>query len=97
MDSVRIICTDGPGHYPVVGFIGSDSEASQWNDIGCYCRDLGTDCRDIFFKPKTITKYANILTRGNGDKYLSPNMFHNKNLVLNNAASIAIATIEWEE
>lgn len=36
---VRIVCTDGPGDYPVVGFIGDDTDPYQWTLDGNWLVD----------------------------------------------------------
>ena len=31
---VRLICTDGPGNYPVVGFVHDETDVYRWNAVG---------------------------------------------------------------
>lgn len=37
--AVRVLCTDGPGGYPVVGFIGDNTCPDQWTLDGLFCVD----------------------------------------------------------
>ena len=34
---VRLICTDGPGNYPVVGFVHDETDVYRWNAVGGHC------------------------------------------------------------
>ena len=61
---VRIVCTDGPGDYPVVGFIGESDTAEQWTIIGRYFSEdtNDDDLENIPLEPKRIKieRWANV-------------------------------------
>ncbi|MBL4866384.1 MAG: hypothetical protein JKY67_08415 [Pseudomonadales bacterium] len=94
---VRIICIDGPGPYSVIGFIGTHSNVDRWTDDGFFCVNRLAVELDLFFKPKTITKYATVITRGDGSKFLASNMSDTKEDALTGYNVKTVAKIEWEE
>lgn len=57
--NVRVLCTDGPGELPVVGFIGGGAVAIQWPVDGRYpgggARDL-----DLINAPRTFERWFNV-------------------------------------
>ena len=56
---VRILCVDGPGKDPVVGFVRNDISPYRWNPEGGYLASNGTPMDLIEVKPKHI-RYLNI-------------------------------------
>ena len=77
---VRIVCTDGPGDYPVVGFIGDSDTAEQWTIDGKYvAADVDdADLENTSPEPKRIRieRWANIYDDGELYWWASKDMAH---------------------
>jgi hypothetical protein len=58
---VRILCTDGPGRYPVVGLVDGHPGASTWtNDGRANLGYAGEQACDLIEAPKVITGWVNM-------------------------------------
>lgn len=53
--AVRVLCTDGPGEYPVVGFINGIDGPECWHADGRYFESFGDD-RDLENAPQRIQR-----------------------------------------
>ena len=64
---VRVLCTDGPGDYPVVGFVDKCPAAQQWTLAGAWEKG-STHEKDLENAPQRIQReyWANIYSDGAG-------------------------------
>ena len=64
--AVRVLCTDGPGDYPVVGFIDGVDGPDCWHIDGRYFESFGDD-RDLENAPQRIQAdvWVNVYPNGN--------------------------------
>lgn len=62
---VRVLCTDCPGKYPVIGIIEGDNEPRNWTLEGRFHSQEHS--WDLENEPQRIKKYANIYR--DGDEY----------------------------
>ena len=60
-DSVRIICTDRLGEFPVIGLVRTDNveKVTSYTNSGHVCRGKPLEC-DLIFAPERKEGWANI-------------------------------------
>ena len=68
--AVRVLCTDGPGEYPVVGFVDGDADPLTWTMGGQFLDDT-TRKFDLENAPQRIQKtwWMNVFDDGSFDHY----------------------------
>lgn len=95
--SVRIICTDRVGKYPVVALVGDeDEEILAYSRSGKNMENM--EWHNLFFAPEKHEGWVNIYKNKNG-LHVIGHIFGSKEEAIENSDSMAIATckIEWED
>ena len=75
---VRILCVDGPGPNPVVGFVQRAKGPTCWSATGVAAKPSDQCCNkaDLIHVPEEVTRYANIYRDDAGTYLLGQLCFH---------------------
>ena len=98
-DSVRIICTDRLGEFPIIGLVrtGNIEEITSYMNSGRANRDVPSE-HDLFFAPERKEGWVNVYRQDN--RQLCGNVYNTESEAkLHSRPSGYLATIkiEWEE
>lgn len=98
-DSVRIICTDRLGEFPVIGLVRKDNveNVMSYLNSGRVYREVPSD-RDLFFAPEKKEGWVNVYRQD--DRQLCGNVYNTESearLHSRSSGYLATAKIEWEE
>lgn len=98
-DSVRIICTDRLGEFPIIGLVKTDKveNVTSYMNSGRVYREVPSEC-DLFFAPERKEGWVNVYCQGN--RYMCGNVYNSEseaNLHSRSAGYLATIKIEWEE
>ena len=98
-DSVRIICTDRLGEFPVIGLVRTDNteEVTSYMNSGRAYREGPSEC-DLFFAPERKEGWVNVYRKDN--RQLCGNIYNTEseaNLHIRFSGYLATVKIEWEE
>jgi len=69
---VRLLCTDGPGEWPVIGIVEGDNDTTSWRVDGSSFRDRARTSIDLIntpAAPRTFERWFNVYRSGVGDGY----------------------------
>ena len=68
---VRLLCTDGPGEYPVIGIIEGRDDVCRWplNGRVAPYGDLSVDLINTPAAPRTFERWFNVYRSGDDDGY----------------------------
>lgn len=98
-DSVRIICTDRLGEFPIIGLVRTDNieKVTSYKNNGRVYRDVPSEC-DLFFAPERKEGWVNVYRQDNlqlcGNVYNTESEAH---LHSRSSGYITTIKIEWEE
>ena len=98
-DSVRIICTDRLGEFPVIGLVRTDNieKVTSYTNSGHVCRDVPSE-GDLFFAPERKEGWVNVYQEDNqlrcGTVYNTESEARQHSRF---SGYLATAKIEWEE
>ena len=104
--SVRIICTDVMGDYPVVGLIMREDNreiTSNFKKDGTYLTDKNKCWRDLFFEPEKKEGWVNVYRHSENYIRTGVVIFKTKEgamegiSVINGDKYVDTIHIEWEE
>ena len=98
-DSVRIICADRLGEFPIIGLVKTDNveKVTSYMNSGRVCREVPSEC-DLFFAPERKEGWVNVYCQDN--RHLCGNVYnteHEANLHSRSSGYLATVKIEWEE
>lgn len=98
-DSVRIICTDRLGEFPVIGLVRTDNveNVTSYLNSGRAYREVPSEC-DLFFAPEKKEGWVNVYRQDN--RQLCGNVYNTESeakLHSRSSGYLATAKIEWEE
>ena len=98
-DSVRIICTDRLGEFPIIGLVRTDNieKVMSYTNSGHACREKPLEC-DLIFAPERKEGWVNVYRQDN--RQLCGNIYNTEseaNLHSRSSGYITTIKIEWEE
>ena len=98
-DSVRIICTDRLGEFPIIGLVRTDKveKVTSYMNNGHVLRDVPSE-GDLFFAPERKEGWVNVYRQD--DRQLCGNVYNTESeakLHSRSSGYLATAKIEWEE
>ena len=96
-DSVRIICTDRLGEFPIIGLVKTDKveKVTSYMNSGRVYREVPSEC-DLFFAPEKKEGWANIFPNNIiGGIYESEE--EAKKAAFWSSCPFTTIKIEWEE
>ena len=101
-DSVRIICTDRLGEFPIIGLVRTDNTDNIENimsylNSGRAYRDVTSD-HDLFFAPEKKEGWVNVYRQDN--RQLCGNIYNTESeakLHSRSSGYLVTVKIEWEE
>ena len=98
-DSVRIICTDRLGEFPIIGLVRTDNieQVTSYMNSGRAYRDVPSE-HDLFFAPEKKEGWVNVYRQDN--LQLCGNVYNTEseaNLHSRSLGYLATVKIEWEE
>ena len=98
-DSVRIICTDRLGEFPIIGLVRTDNveKVTSYLNSGRVYREVPSEC-DLFFAPERKEGWVNVYRQD--DRQLCGNVYNTEseaNLHSRSSGYITTIKIEWEE
>ena len=99
-DSVRIICTDRLGEFPIIGLVKTDKveKVTSYMNSGRVYREVPSEC-DLFFAPERKEGWVSIYKNDIGHIYTG-SVFGSKEEAeeyLSKKDYLATVKIEWEE
>lgn len=98
-DSVRIICTDRLGEFPIIGLVRTDNieKVTSYTNSGHACRGKSLDC-DLIFAPERKEGWVNVYRQD--DQLLCGTVYNTESeakLHSRSSGYITTIKIEWEE
>ena len=98
-DSVRIICTDRLGEFPIVGLVRTDNieKVASYTNSGHVCRGKPLEC-DLIFAPERKEGWVNVYREDN--RQLCGTVYNTESEARQHSrfsGYLATAKIEWEE
>ena len=99
-DSVRIICTDRLGEFPVIGLVRTDNveKVTSYTNSGHVCRGKPLEC-DLIFAPERKEGWVNVYCEDN--RQLCGTVYNTESEARQHRRFsgyyLATAKIEWEE
>ena len=98
-DSVRIICTDSLGAYPVIGLVKTDNveKATSYTNSGRVFSEVPSE-RDLIFAPERKEGWVNVYCEDN--RQLCGTVYNTESEARQHSrfsGYLATAKIEWEE
>ena len=98
-DSVRIICTDRLGEFPIIGLVRTDKveNVTSYKNSGRVYRDVPSE-GDLFFAPERKEGWVNVYRQDN--RQLCGNVYNTESeakLHSRPSGYIATVKIEWED
>ena len=98
-DSVRIICTDRLGEFPVIGLVRTDNveKVTSYTNSGHVCRGKPLECY-LIFAPERKEGWVNVYCEDN--RQLCGTVYNTESEARQHSrfsGYIATAKIEWEE
>ena len=98
-DSVRIICTDRLGEFPIIGLVRTDNieKVTTYTNSGRVYREVPSEC-DLIFTPERKEGWVNVYRQD--DRLLCGNVYNTEseaNLYSRPSGYLATVKIEWEE
>lgn len=98
-DSVRIICTDRLGEFPVIGLVRTDNveNVTSYLNSGRAYREVPSEC-DLFFAPEKKEGWVNVYRQDN--RQLCGNVYNTESeakLHSRSSGYLSTVKIEWEE
>ena len=98
-DSVRIICTDRLGEFPIIGLVRTDNieKVTSYTNSGHVCRGKPLEC-DLIFAPERKEGWVNVYQEDN--QLRCGNVYDTESEARRHSRSsgyLATAKIEWEE
>ena len=98
-NSVRIICTDRLGEFPIIGLVRTDNieKVTSYTNSGCVYREVPSEC-DLFFAPEIHEGWVNVYQEDNllrcGNVYDTKSEAEQHGSYVKRLATVKI---EWEE
>lgn len=98
-DSVRIICTDRLGEFPIIGLVRIDKveKVTSYMNNGHVLRDVPSEC-DLIFAPERKEGWVNVYRQD--DRLQCGNVYNTESeakLHSRSTGYLATVKIEWEE
>ena len=98
-DSVRIICTDRLGEFPVIGLVKTDNveKVTSYTNSGQVCRGKPLEC-DLIFAPERKEGWVNVYREDN--RQLCGTVYNTESEARQHSrfsGYLATEKIEWEE